>query len=161
RKRPRAASNGHVASSEIGARLDAVRRRMTAAGIDVLLVRSTDRYLNEYVPAADSTRVWLTGFTGSMGEVAVAKDRAYLAVDARLVQRLDEIAYLTNLRGDELPYQATFKAIALVTPERVHVGRDPARVPDNIRTAQADVVFVPAAELWSMLARHKRVGYDK
>src|SRR5687767_6784643 len=56
---------------------------MNEADVDALLVRSTDRYLNEYVPTEESARVWISGFTGSMGEVLVGKDRAYLAVDGR------------------------------------------------------------------------------
>src|SRR5689334_5250799 len=75
------ARGGH--KSEIASRLAEVRRKMAEAGVDALLVRSTDRYLNEYVPIEDSSRVWISGFTGSMGEVVIAKDRAYLAVDGR------------------------------------------------------------------------------
>src|SRR5687768_9585501 len=68
---------------EIADRLARVRKKMNEAGVDALLVRSTDRYLNEYVPEDESARVWISGFTGSMGEVLIAKDRAYLAVDGR------------------------------------------------------------------------------
>src|SRR5688572_9559260 len=72
-----------MAAREIEDRLSRVRKKMAEAGVDVLLVRSTDRYLNEYVPQDESARVWISGFTGSMGEVIIAKDRAYLAVDGR------------------------------------------------------------------------------
>src|SRR6516162_6165105 len=68
---------------EIRERLSRVRKRMAQAGVDVLLVRSTDRYLNEYVPLEESARVWISGFTGSMGEVIVGADHAWLAVDGR------------------------------------------------------------------------------
>src|SRR3989338_6588820 len=47
------------------------------------LVRSTDCYLNEYVPAEQSRRVYLTGFTGSIGDVLVSADKAILFVDGR------------------------------------------------------------------------------
>ena len=39
---------------------------MAARGVDALVVRGTDAYLSEYVPEAESGRVWLTGFTGSL-----------------------------------------------------------------------------------------------
>lgn len=257
---------------------------MTEAGVDALLVRSTDRWLNEYVPTDESARVWISGFTGSMGEVLLTHKKAYLAVDGRywlqaekevdtehyeivkvplssaiddavigvlkklpgdtlnvgfepdrftpsglahlkkklgervtltplfpspvdaargpikaapgkiravdekkvgrtstdklrelgealkgleldamLIQRLDEIAYLSNLRGDELPYQATFKAIALATHDKLFIGLDPARVPAAVRVARDDVLFVPEAELWASIgkkAKRRRVGYD-
>jgi Xaa-Pro aminopeptidase len=271
---------------EIADRLARVRKKMNEAGVDALLVRSTDRYLNEYVPEDESARVWISGFTGSMGEVLIAKDRAYLAVDGRywlqaekqvdallyeilrvplstaiddaiidqlkplipasgklrvgfepdrftpnglahlrkklgdrvtlkplspspvdaargplktapgkirlvdekrvgrtvadklgelgaalkklevdamLIQRLDEIAYLSNLRGDELPYQATFKAIALATHDKLFIGIDPARIPTAVRKARDDLMFVPEAELWASIgkkAKRTKVAYD-
>lgn len=272
-------------------RLSAVRKKMRQAKVDAMMVRSTDRYLNEYVPNDESARVWLSGFTGSMGDMLVTKDRAYLAVDGRywtqaeqevdkehfevvkvplgtsistsisdlirnlsdaaprkkltvgyeptkttpadlehvvrtvgngtdfkplfpspveaargvvpkapgkiriravdearlgatvqekltalapklveldvdalLVQKLDEIAYLSNLRGNELPYQATFKAIALVTPTTLFVGLDPSTVPSDVRMRRESVLFVPEAELWTLIGKktHRpRVGYDR
>jgi Xaa-Pro aminopeptidase len=271
-------------------RLEAVRRQMHRMGVDAVIVRSTDRFLNEYVPTDESARVWITGFTGSMGEVLITLDAAYLAVDGRywlqaeaevdpklwtlikvqmgtgldqaitdalvqaveaakpkklrvgfeperitlstlerlqkavgagctwkalfpspveqargadrppardpgiravdqarvgatvreklaalapkltaagadalLVQRLDDIAYLSNLRGSELPYQATFKSIALATPETLFVGIDPAKVPNAVRKCRDDVLFVPEAELWTLMgkkAKRKAVALD-
>lgn len=264
---------------------------MAAAGVDVLLVRSADRFLNEYVPLDDSTRVWVSGFTGSMGEVIVAPARAYLAVDGRywaqaeretdralyeiarvplgasidetvaevlcrirdqkkdkkllvgfepdritpatlellqrtvadsiwqplwpspvevargpshkadsrdghirildqkkvgktveqklaelgkeldrlgadalLVQKLDEIAYLSNLRGNELPYQATFKAIALATKDRLFIGLDPSKVPTSVRVARSEIMFLPENELWTLIgkkSKRKKVAFDR
>jgi Xaa-Pro aminopeptidase len=274
--------------TEIADRLTKVRKKIKDAGVDVLLVRSTDRYLNEYVPEDESSRVWISGFTGSMGEVLIAPDRAYLAVDGRywlqadkqvdaslyeviraplstalddaiidklktlapakknetlkvgfeperltphalanlksklgdrfvlvplhpspvdavrgpvkattgkirlvdekrvgrtssdklrelgerltaldvdamLIQRLDEIAYLSNLRGDEVPYHAIFKAIALATRDKLFIGLDPARVPSSVRVERDGVLFVPEAELWASIgkkAKRTRVAFD-
>ena len=273
---------------------------MKKQGVDILLVQSTDRYLNEYVPTDESCRVWISGFTGSMGEVIIAPRKAYVVVDGRywiqadnevdpklyevvrvthgsgidaavhevirkiagrskarklkvgyepdrvtphglerlrraleatseprlalkplypspvevargedtpdvadaglravdekrvgltvkqkvgqigkwlesasldalLVQRLDDIAYLTNLRGTQLPYQATFKALALVTPDGLTVGMDTTQVPDAIRKARPDVDFVSESKLWRAIGKtgktskkggFERVGYD-
>ncbi len=268
-------------------RLDRVRARMSSMGVDACLVRSTDRFLNEYVPVAESARVWLTGYTGSTGEALVTADRAWLAVDGRywlqaeseldldrwevvkvplgealddalaqvlsglvggakrlrvgfepdrmtsvtlarfeaavpdaafkplfpspveaargserpaprepgiraveeallgrsvkekladvaalledagaealLVQRLDEIMWLANLRGSELPFQATFRCLALATPERLFLGLDPSRVPGSVRRVRQDILFVPEAELWTLVgkkAKRKRVALD-
>lgn len=270
-------------SLTLAERLALVRARMRDASVDALLVRSTDRYLNEYVPLEDSLRTWLTGFTGSMGEALVTHDAAFLAVDGRywlqadqqldpasfsvlrvsvgqstdvalaeklktlgtltvgyerakitpselealargagpaitwkglhpspveeargerpasttpvalraldearvgltveakhsallerltslgvdalLVQRLDELAYLTNLRADELPYQATFRATLLVTRTGLVVGVDPSRLPVDpaVAAARPTLRFVPEAELWSSLGTCGRVGFD-
>jgi len=64
-------------------RLAKVRAEMEAAEVDLLWVRSTDPWLNEYVPPEDALRAWLTGFSGSMGEAVVAQDQAWLIVDGR------------------------------------------------------------------------------
>ncbi len=263
---------------------------MKRVGVDALLVASTDRYLNEYVPTETSSRVWISGFTGSMGEVVIAAHRAYLIVDGRywlqaekevdadlyevvrvphatsieeavvdvlkelagrrrqgglsvgyeaerttprglerlvdalgedatfqptvpslvdrirgsdrpedpeaglrlvdeerigitvgdkldhlaewlrdhqldalLVQRLDDIAYLTNLRGTQLPFQATFKALALVTPQTLFVALDVEQVPPDIKDRRRRVQFVNEEAFWALFgpkpAVH-RVGYD-
>src|SRR3954471_15380023 len=67
----------------IADRLPALRAQMRERGVDAVLVRSTDRYLNEYVPEVESTRVWITGFSGSMGDAVITGDRAILFVDGR------------------------------------------------------------------------------
>lgn len=279
-----------MADSEMKTRMQAVRRHMARMGVDVIIVRSTDRFLNEYVPTSESARVWITGFTGSMGEAIITADAAYLAVDGRywvqapketdadiwtvvkvpmgtaldvslaqtladlavtakpkklrigfeperitlnalerlktavgpgctwkplfpspveqargagrpasqapgirlvdekkvgatvrdkldalapklqalgaealLVQKLDDIAYLSNLRGTELPYQATFKSIALATKETLFVGIDPSTVPNAVRVARDDVLFMPEAELFTLVgkkAKRKKVLLD-
>jgi len=58
--------------------------------IDGYIVKGTDRYLNEYVPTEESTRVWLTGFTGSTGDALVTKQNAYLFVDGRYYLQADQ-----------------------------------------------------------------------
>ncbi|MEM1025541.1 MAG: M24 family metallopeptidase [Myxococcota bacterium] len=64
-------------------RLAKVRAQMASQGIDLLWVRSTDPWLNEYVPTEDALRAWLTGFSGSMGEAVVGPKQAWLIVDGR------------------------------------------------------------------------------
>lgn len=279
-------------SATLAERLRRTRQRMDEMNVDVVVVRSTDRYLNEYVPNDESARVWLTGFTGSMGDALVTADEAFLFVDGRywiqadaevdlerwtvvkvglgsgleealvqqlvatlrgassklrvgfepdrttvaglerlqaavaeadatatwralfpspveaargsdrpggrdpairaidegrmgatvedklqqvaavletagadalLVQRLDEIMWLTNLRGEELPFQATFKCVAIVTPDSVSVGIDPAKVPGPVRRAREAVMFMPENELWTLVgkkARRRKVAFD-
>ncbi|MES2504334.1 MAG: M24 family metallopeptidase [Myxococcota bacterium] len=51
--------------------------------LDGALVRSTDSYLNEYVPSEQSRRVYLTGFAGSVGDVLVVRQKGILFVDGR------------------------------------------------------------------------------
>ncbi len=266
------------------ARVAALRALMAEAGLDAVLVRSADRYLNEYVPPAESTRIWVTGFTGSMGDALVARDRAWVVVDGRyhlqaddetagtpfevekvqhgaglrkalwevarravdggarrlgyepdrfvpkeleelkkalegtgaelvptlpsLVERargpvdeparpvrslpeaafgatvadkvarlrpalekagvtrfvcikLDELAWLANLRGDDFPYQATFRATGLLGLDRVVLAADRARVPAHALTERGAALEVVARDAWTAaLTPGERVGYD-
>lgn len=265
-------------------RVAAVRELMRAQGIDAVVVRSTDRYLNEYVPLEESTRAWLTGFTGSMGDALLTLDDGWLAVDGRyylqgeqetagtpfgiervplgtsiraalfalvkqvatggarrvayepdrfalkeleelaellqgagaelvptrpslleqargpvdelrrpvravdeaavgatvaekvararpalerhdvqafVVQRLDELAWVTNLRGDDFPYQATFRGIGVLTRDAVLLAAERARLPGAALTARGDALRLVDPTDWSAaLPAAARVGYD-
>lgn len=67
----------------VAERLRALRARMKEQDVDAVLVRSTDPYLNEYVPESESLRAWISGFSGSMGDALITGDRAILFVDGR------------------------------------------------------------------------------
>lgn len=269
-------------------RLERVRASMRAQGVDALIVRGTDEYLSEYVPEAESSRVWLTGFTGSLGDALVTADKAWVFVDGRyhvqvdvevdlsrwtpvknplglanetacahklaelaaalpegaslavayepgrysvhtwnafrnelsgapirwvapsppplvaargpvaptvtgsgrlrvvdesslgrtvpekvalvaewlakkradalLVTKLDELAWLANLRGEEMPYQATFRALGVVTREALYLSVHVAPVTDDVRAARPAVRFVDDATLWSLLGAFSADG---
>ncbi|MEI6804884.1 MAG: M24 family metallopeptidase [Myxococcaceae bacterium] len=64
-------------------RLTTFRQLLQRSQLQGGLVRSTDCYLNEYVPTEQSRRAYLTGFTGSLGDVLVSADKAILFVDGR------------------------------------------------------------------------------
>jgi Xaa-Pro aminopeptidase len=269
-----------VDAAALLSRLALVRARMKERGVDVLLVRATDRYLNEYVPDDESTRLWLTGFTGSAGDALVFPDVLHLIVDGRytlqaaqecpeaivtttktgqsiegawldvlsthahgrsvgiesdrislatmrnasqratrdgwnlvplqpspveevrgplppsssstsfwaidptlagrtvgerlalgastldehglqglVVCALDELAWITNLRGDQFPYQATVRATALVTRERVVVDTDATSLrPD--RAVEDAVVFAGGEGVWLQVQPGMRLGVD-
>jgi Xaa-Pro aminopeptidase len=64
-------------------RLAQVRRRMDKAGVNAFLVPSADAFQGEYVPASDRRLTWISGFTGSMGNLLITKRQACLFVDGR------------------------------------------------------------------------------
>lgn len=99
---------------------------MAAAGVDGLIVPSSDPHLSEYLPAHWQGRAWFSGFTGSMGTLALSAGRAVLGADSRYwVQAEQELAgtgvELLKVRGSlaaapvdwliaELPAGATVAA---------------------------------------------------
>lgn len=64
-------------------KLSQLRRLMKDAGIDYYYVPATDPHHNEYLPACWMRRSWLSGFTGSAGDLLVGLDQAYLWTDPR------------------------------------------------------------------------------
>jgi Xaa-Pro aminopeptidase len=64
-------------------RIERVQDALTAQGLNALLVPSSDPHLSEYLPERWQGRVWLSGFTGSMGTLAVTTERAALFADSR------------------------------------------------------------------------------
>ncbi|HHU98623.1 MAG TPA: aminopeptidase P family protein [Bacteroidales bacterium] len=71
-------------------RLAAVRALMRKKKLDALIIPSADPHLGEYVP--DHWRVirWLTGFTGSAGNVVITRTFAGLWTDSRYFIQAEE-----------------------------------------------------------------------
>jgi Xaa-Pro aminopeptidase len=70
-------------TSPIRLRLDKVRDALKQQGLAAVLVPSSDPHLSEYLPERWQGRVWLSGFTGSMGTLVVTLERAVLFADSR------------------------------------------------------------------------------
>lgn len=64
-------------------KLNALRARMAAHGMDAYVVLTDDFHASEYAGEYFKSRAWLTGFTGSAGSLAVLPDRALLWTDGR------------------------------------------------------------------------------
>ena len=60
-----------------------IRKFMHEQNIKFLLVNSTNEYLVEYCPLQENSRYFLTGFSGSTGDVLVTPDKILLFVDGR------------------------------------------------------------------------------
>lgn len=65
------------------ARLCLLRAELARHGLTGFLVPRADEYQNEYVPPCAERLLWLTGFSGSWGLVAVLPAKAALFVDGR------------------------------------------------------------------------------
>ncbi len=64
-------------------RIERLRDALIATGTHAVLVPSADPHLSEYLPPRWQGREWLSGFTGSMGNLVVTRDGAALFADSR------------------------------------------------------------------------------
>lgn len=80
-------------TSPYRARIAKTQDALARHGLAALLVPSSDPHLSEYLPEHWQGRQWLSGFTGSMGTLVVARDKAALFADSRYwVQAEAELA---------------------------------------------------------------------
>ncbi len=70
-------------TSPIRMRLTQLREAMAAANVHAFLVPSSDPHLSEYLPERWQARQWLSGFTGSMGNLVVTTTQAAVFADSR------------------------------------------------------------------------------
>lgn len=64
-------------------KISALRGEMKKRGLGAYIVPSSDAHMDEYVPRCWRRREWVSGFTGSAGEVAVTMSKAALWTDGR------------------------------------------------------------------------------
>ncbi|MDV2859333.1 aminopeptidase P family protein [Psychrobacter sp. CAM01] len=64
-------------------RIASLRERMAAKDLTAIIVPSADPHLSEYLPEYWQARLWLSGFTGSVGTLVVTADFAGLWTDSR------------------------------------------------------------------------------
>jgi Xaa-Pro aminopeptidase len=96
------ATKGSTPVAPLAQRLDRLRAHLRAADLDAMIVRSTDRWLNEYVPVAESTRAYVTGFSGSVGDALVTADSARLFIDGRYTLQAKREAEAFSVQTVEL-----------------------------------------------------------
>ncbi|MGX5668423.1 aminopeptidase P family protein [Rhizobium daejeonense] len=106
-------------------RIEALRAQFPDLGIDGLLVPRADEYQGEYVPASAERLSWLTGFTGSAGQVLVTAGQAVVFVDGRyttqLVQQVDQSVFT----GGDLVGEPPHRWVRTHTHTGFQLGIDP------------------------------------
>ncbi|MBB4953243.1 Xaa-Pro aminopeptidase [Agrobacterium vitis] len=107
------------------ARVAALRARFAALGIDGFLVPRADEYQGEYVPACAERISWLTGFTGSAGEVLVTANQAVVFVDGRYVTQVRQQVDLEVFTPGDLIDAPPAKWIPAHAPKGFRLGIDP------------------------------------
>ena len=79
---------------EIKERVQALRELMKEHEVEAYLIPSTDPHSSEYVPECWQRRKWISGFTGSAGDVVITSDQGGLWTDGRYFIQAEE-----QLRG--------------------------------------------------------------
>ena len=74
----------------IDQRIEALRSAMKAANIDAYIIPSSDPHQSEYVADHWNSRSWISGFTGSAGNVVITHDHAGLWTDGRYFLQAEE-----------------------------------------------------------------------
>jgi Xaa-Pro aminopeptidase len=110
----------------VRARIDALRQLMKKHGLAAYLIPSTDPHQSEYVPACWQRRPWISGFTGSAGDVLVTQRDGGLWTDGRYFLQAEMELKGTGLRlfrmGEKgVPTIAEFLAKTLKKKEAVGV----------------------------------------
>lgn len=70
-------------NNEYVQRIDALRAKMAANGIDAVIIPQADPHLGEYLASHWQVRRHFSGFTGSAGDLVVTADAAALWTDSR------------------------------------------------------------------------------
>lgn len=70
-------------TTAISAKLSDLRSLLQLHQLDGYLIPSADEHLNEYLPEAKQRRIWISGFTGSAGDLLVGQKQSWLFVDSR------------------------------------------------------------------------------
>jgi len=63
----------------------------------------------------------------------IIKENKKNEIDVLVITKLEEIAYLTNLRGNEIPYSSSFKAKALINSGKCFIFTDLNKITPEIR----------------------------
>ena len=66
-----------------------LRKFLSENCADAILINSSDDFLSEYNTLSNNSRYKVTGFTGSMGDCVVTRDKIFLFVDGRYHQQAD------------------------------------------------------------------------
>ncbi len=133
--------------------------------VDVVLSRSTEPSL----PYADSNLIYLPdavtgeGISQKLGRVREAMQKA--PADILLITKLDQIAWLFNLRGQDIPYNPVFIAYAIVTSDKTFLFTNQHRIEPQLRQLlEKHTLLLPyeqyAETLKSLLAPSSRVLLD-
>ncbi|NQU86531.1 MAG: aminopeptidase P family N-terminal domain-containing protein, partial [Mariniphaga sp.] len=83
-------------------RINRLRSVIDREKLDAFYISGTDPHMSEYLPDRWKTREFITGFTGSYGEVIITKNEAYLWTDTRYFIQAEEQLLGTGIKMQKL-----------------------------------------------------------
>lgn len=148
-------------TSTVARHLERVQARLRDESIELLLVTSGDRWLNEYTPRADNHRYLLSGFTGSTGLLLVpATGRARLLVDGRYHLQADDEVDADLIDVVKLRFGSQLEGTALAELAAAsRVGYEAERVSEALARdieSRADARAFGAEDIAGLLDRPER-----
>ena len=84
--------------SNIEKRIFSIRQFMFEKGLSAFIVPTTDPHLSEYPASHWESRIWISGFTGSAGTVAITQEKVGLWTDSRYFLQAAEELRGTNIK---------------------------------------------------------------
>jgi Xaa-Pro aminopeptidase len=128
-------------------RLASLRRQLAAAGVDGFILQRTDEHGSEYLPASAERLAWLTGFTGSAGQLLVLPERAAIFVDGRYTVQVGEQVDRERFEIVHLIDSPPHRWLDANWPEGARLGYDPMLVKAAERERLAKAVAAKGGSL--------------
>ena len=142
-------------------RIDTLRQTIAAQDLTAIIVPSADPHLSEYLPEYWQARLWLSGFTGSVGTLVVTADFAGLWTDSRYWVHAAEQLQGTGISLEKLapgkPNHIDWLAEHLVEGDSVAVDGNVLSIAEQDRLLDAfdasDITLITdrdvLAEIWT------------
>ncbi len=121
-------------STDVSAKLAALRSLFVAQNVDAYLIPSADEHLNEYLPEAKQRRKWISGFTGSAGDFLVGQEQSWLFADSRYYEQAELETDASSIQvskvglDDHKTLEETLEALgreAVAAGKTLRLGYDP------------------------------------
>lgn len=133
------------------ARIEALRAAFDSQGVDAVLVPRADEYQGEYVPPSAERLAYMTGFTGSAGQLLVTRSDAVVFVDGRyvtqLAEQVDPAVFTAGDLVNEPPHlyitRKELKGLRLGLDPWMHTTAEIRRLEKALEEVGGSLVFLP------------------
>src|SRR5690606_20311101 len=139
-------------SKDVAPRVAALRKELTAAGLDGFLIPRADAHRGESVPPGEARLAYVTAFTGSAGVAIVGRSKAALFVDSRYAIQAPEETDQRVFRVQVVAQAALPAEIGGYVPRGGRIGYDPwlhtpGEIKDLTQRLAGRAELVPSANL--------------